>query len=146
MLDDAVDGRLLVLDRLLIEQIAQDMLEEANAKFAQAHRWLEFLHATDGDADLEAAGDEEDSDGDDRGDTSWPEWHTLHASMKRGPVSPLPHEDAEEDDAAEEDDPPGACDEDEISTNLSAQWAAGAGCTISDPGGCQHDGEPDDGY
>jgi hypothetical protein len=45
----------------------------------------------------------------------------------------------------EEDDPSGQCDEDGINTALG--WAAhggGAGCPISDPGGCEHDGrEPD---
>jgi len=34
----------------------------------------------------------------------------------------------------EEDDPQGACDEDEISTNLTAQWGEGPGCEISDAG------------
>lgn len=90
---------------------------------------------------------------------TYPEWHTLPAAQRRcgtfagraldgdwcglGLV-----DDAEESDAAEEDDPSGQCDEDEI--NTAAHWvgytpqAKGAGCPISDPGGCQHDGrEPD---
>jgi hypothetical protein len=36
----------------------------------------------------------------------------------------------------EEDDPSGQCDEDEINTNLHLQWTTGAGCELSDPGGC----------
>lgn len=39
----------------------------------------------------------------------------------------------------EEDDPQGACDEDEISTNLHASWGGGAGCLISDDDS-EHDG------
>jgi hypothetical protein len=39
----------------------------------------------------------------------------------------------------EEDDPQGACDEDEISTNLTAQWGPGPGCEISDSDS-EHDG------
>jgi hypothetical protein len=34
----------------------------------------------------------------------------------------------------EEDDPQGECSEDEINTMLSARFAIGAGCTISDTG------------
>jgi hypothetical protein len=43
------------------------------------------------------------------------------------------------DPDAEEDDPQGACDEDEISTNLHASWGGGAGCLISDDDS-EHDG------
>lgn len=54
---------------------------------------------------------------------------------------------ADGDPDLEEDDDPAQCSEDEISTNLHAQWASGAGCEISDAGGCEHDGrEIDDGY
>ena len=52
----------------------------------------------------------------------------------------------------EDSDEDGQCSEDEISTNLHAQWGEGAGCGIGDPGeqddhgGCEHDGtEPEEG-
>ena len=45
----------------------------------------------------------------------------------------------------EDGDEDGQCNEDEISTNLHAQWGEGAGCEISD-GDSEHDGrEVDDG-
>lgn len=57
--------------------------------------------------------------------------------------------DAEIDDHPEEDDPHGQCDEDGINTAFSTVAATsdgGAGCILSDPGGCEHDGrEPDEG-
>lgn len=40
---------------------------------------------------------------------------------------------ADGDADAEEDDDPGQCTEDEISTNLEAQWCSTPGCRISDP-------------
>lgn len=46
----------------------------------------------------------------------------------------------------EDSDEDGQCSEDEISTNLHAQWAGGAGCEISD-GDSEHDGrEIDEGF
>lgn len=42
----------------------------------------------------------------------------------------------------EEDDPPGQCNEDEVNTNLHAQWGEGPGCEISDgPEEDDHAGE-----
>ena len=53
-------------------------------------------------------------------------------------------------DTGEEDDHSGQADEDGIDTAYHlvcyTEGASGPGCTISDPGGCQHDGrEIDDG-
>jgi len=39
----------------------------------------------------------------------------------------------------EDGDEDGQCDEDEINTNLTAQWGVGPGCTISDDD-AEHDG------
>lgn len=107
-----------------------------------------LLDLIDGDADVEMNGDEEDSDGDERGDQAWIEWGTMRGSQKGGPNILAGHED---DDPGEEDDPSGQCDEDGINTNLTAQWASRPGCAISDPdeddnSDCEHDGrEEDDG-
>lgn len=150
-MDSAVSGPIVALDRMVIEQLVQTRLDRAKTLQDEAAAFIALLDRQDPDPDLEAAGDEEDSDGDDRGDPSWPEWNSLHPSMKRGPLPPLPHEDAEEDDSAEEDDPAGQCDEDGINTNLTAQWATGAGCTIADapedddPAGGNVTDEPHDG-
>lgn len=47
----------------------------------------------------------------------------------------------------EEDDPSGQCDDDGINTDLSAQWACGAGCELSDPDSSVDDRgcDPDEG-
>lgn len=85
----------------------------------------------------------------DRSDQAWIEWDTRgrHKAAFGGEVmarsihGQILHEDAEDDDPAEEDDPSGQCDEDEVNT---LQWLAcggGPGCNISDPGGCEHDGQ-----
>lgn len=91
-----------------------------------------LLDLIDGNPDVELNGDEHDSDGDEKGDQAWIEWGTMRGSQKGGPNILAGHEDDEDADPGEEDDPSGQCDEDGINTNLTAQWATGAGCTISD--------------
>ena len=83
------------------------------------------LDAMDGDTDVEPNGDEEDSDGDERGDPAYLEWHTRgsHKMDRHGAErlardlhSHILHEDAEDDDPAEDDDHSGQRDEDECNT------------------------------
>jgi hypothetical protein len=102
---------------------------------------IDVLDLMGGDPEAEDNGDAEPA-GDER-DAAWIEWNSMRGSQKRGPNILAGHEDDEEDD------PPGQCDEDEINTH--DQWLQmghfGPGCTISDAGGCEHDGrEPEDGY
>ena len=83
------------------------------------------------------------------GDQAWIEWHQLADATKRtGGNGGVHHEDAEEDDEPEEDDPSGQCDEDGINTQgqgLQYRAHKGPGCEISDPGGCEHDGQEREG-
>lgn len=116
---------------------------------------IDVLDLLGGDADAEE-GDAEDSfahsmmalhmtrrvPGDitsDADDTAWVEWHTMRGAQKKGPNLLGGHEDDEDDD------PAGQYDEDVYSAKRPAM--EGPGCSISDPGGCEHDGrEQDDGY
>jgi hypothetical protein len=66
---------------------------------------IDLLDLADGDTDVELNGDEEDSDGDERGDQAWIEWHTMRGSQKRGPNLLAGHEDDEDNDPLEDDDP-----------------------------------------
>lgn len=100
---------------------------------------LELLDAIDGDSDVELNGDEQDSDGDEKGDQAWVEWTTMHGSQKHGPNRLAGEEDDEEDDAPEDDDPAGQCDEDGINCGAGHFWMHGnsydcPGCYISEPG------------
>lgn len=95
---------------------------------------IDLLDLAAGDPDVEPNGDEEDSDGDERGDPAWIEWHTMRGSQKGGHNLLAGQEDDEEDDAPEEDDPHGQCDEDGINTYFIGRWNEGPGCTISDGG------------
>ncbi len=55
---------------------------------------------------------------------------------------------ADGDPDMEDDDPAGQRDEDGVNTGGKPffGWSEGAGCPISDPGGCEHDGrEPEEG-
>lgn len=74
------------------------------------------------------------------------EWHSKPANLRRHgqPEFTVGHEDAEDDDPLDHD---GA--EDEFLTPAHHAFnnaiTRGAGCKVSDPGGCEHDGrEPDD--
>lgn len=84
------------------------------------------LDAMEPDADLEPAGDEQDG--------AWIEWSTMRGSEKRGPNITQMHEDSEDDD------PAGIHDEDGINTCFDVLSRNGPGCSIADPGGCEHDG------
>lgn len=97
---------------------------------------IDVLNLLGGDPDHEDNGDDEWSG--DELDCAWIEWHTMRGSQKRGPNITKPHEDAEEDD------PAGQCDEDGCNTFLGALQSPSAGCSISDPGGCEHDGREHD--
>lgn len=97
------------------------------------------LDMIDGDPDFENDTSDVELSGDEMGDPAYAEWHTLRGpERKRGSLLASMHEDdedcdpLEEDDPAEEDDESGQCDEDGINTNLHAECAPGAGCTISD--------------
>lgn len=71
----------------------------------------------------------------DTGDTAYVEWSTIRGAAKRGPNIMAGQED-------DEDDPDRSLDESE--PDFSHYAGQGAGCTISDVGGCEHDGrEPD---
>lgn len=102
---------------------------------------MAFYDDLAGDPDLEDGGDTE-PDGTDFGDQSWPEG----IRQDRWPMSMLQgqyREDTEDDDHGEEDDHPG--DGIAIEDSFETPWLIntprmGAGCPLSDPGGCQHDG------
>lgn len=104
------------------------------------------LDLIDGDPDLENDRSDYEHSGDELGDPSWCEWHTLPASTRRAgkintkqldPRRASPHEDEELDDWPEEDDPSGQSDEDGINTGGRPRhgWEGplGPGCPISDP-------------
>ena len=111
-----------------------------------------LLDLSDPDCDLEDATDLEDdhalspgSTGDfsgpgcevaDTGENAWVEWDKMRGSQKSGSNLTAGNEDDEDDD------PDRSLDEGE--PDFARYRGAGAGCEISDPGGCQHDGrEPD---
>lgn len=97
---------------------------------------IDLLDVAEGDTDAEDNGDEEDSEG---GDQAWPEWHTLRAEQKRVSGLVAGHEDDEEDDDS------GDCsNEDEPNGYRTSAPFPGAGCPISDPGGCQTDEREED--
>ena len=117
---------------------------------------LDTLDLIDGDADLEDATDAEDegirpgawdgpgcpaSDTDDR---AWPEWHRRgrHKEACLASWARIASEDAEDD---EEDFGGDEAEPDLTAVNRSGA-GRGPGCSMSDPGGCEHDGcEPGDG-
>lgn len=79
-----------------------------------AQTLIDCMDRMDPDPDVEWNGDEEDSDGDERGDFAWPEWDRRNQGGKSAGVeSPASHlncgrtEDDEEDDHDEDDDPSG---------------------------------------
>ena len=84
---------------------------------------IDFVDALDGDPEMEPDGDELDA--------AWVEWLSMRGAAKCGP-NYADFEDAEEDDhpgfVANEDDPFGY---------RQSNPNHGAGCLISDPGGCQ---------
>jgi hypothetical protein len=81
----------------------------------------------------------------DEADVSWTEFHTRGRHKMSAGIYGKDGCVVGED--AEEDDPAGVADEDGVNTGPGTfGWGgpAGAGCPISDPGGCEHDGrEPD---
>ena len=100
---------------------------------------LDLLDTIDGDPDVEFNGDEQDSDGDEKGDQAWVEWTTLHGAQKRGPNRLFGEEDDEEDDPAEEDDPSGVNDEDGFNIPTERSYLGlpngdGPGCVLADSG------------
>ena len=73
----------------------------------------------------------------DTGEQAYVEWTALHPAKRTGPNFTAGDEDDEDDDADH------ALDEGE--PNFVAVKGEGAGCAISDEGGCEHDGrEPAD--
>ena len=100
---------------------------------------IDVLDLIGGDVDLEDGGDDELTG--DEHDTGWPEWQS------RGRFKAAPHEmkstdGVHEDD--EDDDPDCAQDEGEPNFAQVSGDDGSAGCSIADPGGCEHDGrEPD---
>lgn len=103
---------------------------------------IDRLNEVDGNPDTEVD-DHDEVQGDER-DSSWIEWTTMHSSQKRGPNILAGHEDDEDDDPLDHDSA-----EDEFLTPAHHAFnnaiTRGAGCKVSDPGGCEHDGrEPDD--
>jgi hypothetical protein len=77
----------------------------------------------------------------DGGDTAWIEWHNMRGSQKRGPnITGNPVGVFDEDE--EDDDPAGQYDEDCYTG--PAPKGEGAGCSIADPGGCEHDGREEE--
>jgi hypothetical protein len=125
---------------------------------AMCNRWgVRAQGVMDGDPDEESGNDVEDDfeltpaaieravrepavDFADQDAGAYVEWHDKPANLRRhgqGEVL-LGHEDDEEDD------PAGQCTEDEISCGRPFFGRSGAGCELSDPGGCEHDGrEPE---
>lgn len=110
--------------------VAIDLLDAMGGDLeAEAATWPEWEAAraeqTGLPDDSEPAGDEADA--------AWIEWTTKPANLRRRGQGELlaGHEDAEDDD------PAGQYDED--CWTGPAMPDRGAGCPISDPGGCQHD-------
>lgn len=100
---------------------------------AEPSGWPEDVRAIDREHlpdDSEAVGDE--------ADTAWIEWERLPGSVKRAGGHGGAHDEDDEDD-----DPDRGHDEGEPDFAPSRE-RDGAGCSIADPGGCEHDGrEPD---
>lgn len=109
----------LQLPRNEMERLAQSLIER--------------MDLIDGDPDFEPNGDEQDSDGDERGDFAWPEWDRRAPYGKQAGVeSPATHVTIGRTEDDEEDDPHGQCDEDGVNTAFHVLAQVGAGCTISD--------------
>lgn len=117
---------------------------------------LELVDVADGDPDLEATGDELDGDRaedeagaelyarledgpgcniGDPGEHSIQERHGKQPELKQSPA----------DENREDNEGGGDTNDDEDEPNFSRpRQGCGAGCSIADPGGCEHDGrEPD---
>ena len=104
------------------------------------------LDTIDGDPDVELNGDEQDSDGDERGDPAWIEWQTRgrHKLDAQGGErlardgGRIVLEDDEDDDPAEADgdERDGNGSEDDFMVHA---WD-GPGCPIADPGGDRDEG------
>ncbi len=91
------------------------------------------------DPDLELNGDENDSDGDERGDTAWIEWSNMPGSQKSGHNLLAGEEDAEDDEGG------GDHGGDEGEPDFAKRAGGyGAGCNISDPD-FEHDGCEEEG-
>jgi hypothetical protein len=128
----------MTMQRSDVEAIAQALVAIQRASAEAAAILLDRLDQIDGDPDAEPSNDLEDD-------------FVLSASAVEIARMCPSHDRVDQDHDGladdEEDDAPGQCTEDEISTDLHAAWAPGAGCELSDPGGCQHDGrEPEHGY
>jgi hypothetical protein len=111
----------------------------------------DFSPRSDG---LPGTPDDAEPDDDDKGDVSWPEWHTRgrhklvellsgsHEPMARHEGVGMAYEDDEDDDPLEangDEHDTGDAEDDELShgaAHWGAYWNGGvAGCPISDPGG-----------
>jgi hypothetical protein len=127
---DFLIGRIVALDRLVLEDLAQAKLDQASALQAEAAAFIALLDRSDGDPEAEDATDLEDD-------------FSLSAQAigytKDTPGCPASDRD-EDDDPAEEDDPAGQYDEDGINTYLPGCLDHnGPGCPIADPD-CGGDG------
>ena len=92
-----------------------------------------------GDPDMETGGDENDSDGDERGDTAWIEWNTMRGSQKSGHNLLAGEEDVEDDEGG------GDHGGDEGEPDFAKRAGGyGAGCNISDED-FEHDGCEEEG-
>ena len=99
---------------------------------------LDLLDTIDGDPEAEDNADREATDGDGN-DQAWVEWTSMRAAQKRGHNLLAGEEDDEDDDpngGEIDEDVPGFTKRD---LALAKALGSGAGCSISDPGGCQHD-------
>jgi hypothetical protein len=103
---------------------------------------IAFMNELGGDPDVEDCGDIE-PDGDDRGDLSWPEWHTRgrhklrsDAEMRVHGLSGLQLSDDDEDDDPDsgvEDDPRGHCPEEDYGGEELGEMEEGVGDTFTTP-------------
>ena len=105
---------------------------------------MAVLDTIDSDPDFEETGDDELTG--DEADTGWTEYHTRgRHKLAGGMAEPFAdHEDDEEDDGDGDvtEDDPAFDDRSRALANLCGN--GGPGCTISDPGGCEHDGRESD--
>ncbi|HVR89469.1 MAG TPA: hypothetical protein VHG29_00040 [Novosphingobium sp.] len=97
---------------------------------------IDLADAMEPDSDLEPDGDDQDSDGDERGDQAWVEWTSMRRDAGRQHNECLGEEDDEL--AGDETDAEG-CEDDHLPPRMQSaanRGASAAGCIISDPDFC----------
>lgn len=123
-------------------------------------RLIEELDSRDGDPDEETGNDVEDDfllsdtaldrvrqdhrvDFVDQDANSWTEWQSR--GRHKLALGQFETRNSYEHEDEEEDDPSGQHDEDGINTLFRySRRRSGAGCSISDPGGCDHEGREEE--